>query len=307
MRNNNVLVIGNPTIDRIVYRDHVEHGFGGGVYYTHLFLYWNSIRHDIVVSSPYWVVEKLFKDYIDNLYVYNTNSIPEYILDYRGSSRKLYIVDEGVAIPESIIPYRRYDVIVLNPVYREISYNLLRKTRNLSATLAIDIQGFIRSSSHEGRIVFYCSRDINEIIMYPDIIHMSIEEYVFINKYCGGELIKEALRKKPDKIIIVSNSWRGGFIVTKDKTIIYKPHRIKCDETGAGDTLLAAITIQYTRTRELIDSIKQAILQTACMLKHRRNTITDYISCIEREEYLPEEIIEKPHRDLLPLPTTAHQ
>lgn len=278
------LVIGNFTYDKILINHSLLHRVGGGVFYSIKALsIYNNLSIDIVSWAPiHYIVENKDLGNVDEKHLFYTNKLHYFTLNYSiNGDRSIFLENKGYSLMDSIIPSNFYDLTIVDPVFQEVNYPIMKKARIYTKTLAIDIQGFIRST-RERTILYKCTNSLFDIIELADIIHMNNNEYLFIVNKCG----RDPSLYNRNKIVIVTNSGNEGFIIFNGSKILFKPYYVEGDETGAGDTFLAHYSINYITTRDAIQSLYRAAIATACTIVYRDNK-DSIIKCIEEEAFKP--------------------
>lgn len=270
----NVIVVGNLTVDEIyVNGEFVKTSIGGGAYYGSMAL--RALGLKPVVLSNIAIVQKKIveKEGLRSIYGLYTNSPPIFRLNYVGAERVLQLLSPGTRIPDTLFPCDRYDLVLINPVYHDITLSLMKKAGNTSAYVALDVQGLVRKVGESGsRVELAYNEDAWEYIEFADIIHADYNEATALT---GASTINEAIeiilsKHGKDKIWLLTYGGEKPIVVITSKTMhLIDPPKINnvVDETGAGDTFLAAFTIYYIITHDLIYSIRKSLELTSLKLR----------------------------------------
>ncbi len=285
-KKSNVLLVGNPSFDEIVFDGEVIHRVGGGIYYSLKVLRKIPLLDiDIITSTdPYTFIKLSSLTGIHRINVYPSKTAFYYKLIYRNGDRSLYLLEKSNKLIESFIDSRIYDLAIVTPIYNEVMSSLLKKVWMQSEIVAIDIQGFIRERDYSGRIHYTCNPDLYDLIDYADIIHMNIDEAIYFIKCLGLKSLEE-LVAYDELLFIITDSWRPFYIIFDKQILMIKPIRVQGDETGAGDTYLSAFSIYYYLLRDITLAAKYA-----CSLTTQKILYSDIKDINDLESYMPREI-----------------
>ncbi|RLG81593.1 MAG: hypothetical protein DRO40_09405 [Thermoprotei archaeon] len=285
-KKSNVLLIGNPSFDEIVFDGKVIYRVGGGIYYSLKVLKKIPLLDiDIITSTdPYIFIKLSSLTNTHRISIYPSKTPFYYKLVYRDSDRVLYLLEKSNKLLESLMGSRIYDLAIVTPIYNEVMTSLLKKVWMQSEIVAIDIQGFIREKNYSGKIHYTCSPVLYDLIDYADIIHMNMDEATYFIKCLELGSLEELIMYN-DLLFIISDSWRPLYIIFDKQILMIKPIRVQGDETGAGDTYLSAFSIYYYLLRDVTLAAKYASsLTTQKILYGDIKDINDL------ESYMPREI-----------------
>lgn len=140
------LVVGHVVRDIVKKGNKVLERLGGGAYYSALAL---SRFCDVEILTSFsnlpeeWIKEL---ESMAKLQVVPSETTTTYELTYLdGNRRRLKLLERASPIEE--LPDGEYDVLLMNPVAREVPPALVTSALKKFPFVAVDIQGFIRSSS----------------------------------------------------------------------------------------------------------------------------------------------------------------
>ena len=285
-KKSNVLLIGNPSFDEIVFDGNVIHRVGGGIYYSLKVLKKIPLLDvDIITSSdPYTFIKLSSLSNISRISVYPSKTAFYYKLVYRNDNRELYLLEKSNKLLESFIGSRIYNLAIVTPIYNEVMISLLKKVWIYSEIVAVDIQGFIREKDYGGRIHYTCTHDLHDLIDYADIIHMNIDEAIYFIKCLGLKSLDE-LVAYDGTLFIITDSWRPFYIIFDKRILMIKPIRAQGDETGAGDTYLSTFSIYYYLLRDVALAAKYASSLTV-----QKILFGDIEDISDLKTYMPREI-----------------
>ncbi|BDR91363.1 PfkB family carbohydrate kinase [Vulcanisaeta souniana] len=240
-------IVGHAAID-IIKRGAVLRKSPGGAP-TYCSFYLRQLGVDLL---PISVVGRDFSEYImeyarrnipvDRICVSDGCGTTSYeITYYNDSSRKLrllsrcrdFVLDDLRNLP---------GVVVVNPIAREVSLEVLEYIRSNTEFVGVDIQGFIRVFNKDNYVSTAANTDaLTKIIKVSDVIKMSIDDLQMPDV---NILVNSLARQFPSKAIILSMGARGSlmlhnghkFQVSTDSVVHVR------DPTGAGDVLTCMIT-----------------------------------------------------------------
>lgn len=256
------LVIGHLTRDIIIKAGKCFERAGGGAYYSALAL---SRFGEVTVLTKLggdFPGEFLngFKEKVE-LVVLPSNKSTTYELRYlNDDERILKLLARGDEIaPHELPDLRRFDLILANPVAREIPVETLEILKGHS--LAVDLQGFVRE--------FRDGVEIGEMdpgyLRGVKILHADINEVSAL----GSLENAISILKNNVEVALISDGSNRGIALWREKIYAYYPPEINVkDSTGAGDTFLAAFSYFYGKY-PFIQALKMANAFTALFLERR--------------------------------------
>lgn len=169
---------------------------------------------------------------------------------------------------------------ILNPVLREIPYQLIRTIKPYTLIIAADLQGFIRTYDSDGVIKYIDVEDIEYMIRYLDIIHTSIDELKKSYKTLEEEKILKitsSISKRNRSFIIITRGVKTPIVIERGRIYeVEERYMDRCrkgyDTTGAGDYFLGILFVKYIEIWDIIESTIEAYLET-CRWVSRRSLI----------------------------------
>lgn len=264
MRRIKILLIGNMTYDEIHYvdRDLLYHRVGGGVLHSSS-VFAKNPKVDVTVATNLTTHQYMLLKYdigVGNIIGQHTGDVPLFKLIYSGDERRLKLGSPGTIIVDTVIPNETWDTAILEPVYHEVTYSLVKRVRRLAKVVALDLQGLVRFKREDGSIVLSKNELSYDIVAESDIIHATYEE---LNAFTGYEDFYKSMNKVArlysDKIWLITKGDNLIWMIHEGKIIPYDPPKIEpVDETGAGDVLLSAFTIKYVETLDPYEALEYA-------------------------------------------------
>ncbi len=156
--------------------------------------------------------------------------------------------------------------VIVNPVIKEISLELVRKIKSMSRFLAIDMQGFVREHN-DGLVKYSWSDESYEVVKLANLIHLSIDELP-PNKDVLEAI--DLLRSLTKATVVISMDFRGSVVAIEDGKVHRVPALPGIDgySTGTGDVMLATMTYSLVSGYDVLTSI--ALGTVAAGLRVRR-------------------------------------
>lgn len=180
------------------------------------------------------------------------------------------------------IPRHYYDskIFFLCPMDHEINPIEIKKIRNLSKVMAVDIGGYGGSTSAtypEEKSGY----QIKELCPFFDIVKGSIEDYthIFGLNFDNEKEISRKIIEWGAKISLVTLGEKGSFVKTKDKEhyIPAFPTPIEdiIDRTGAGDCFSAGFLSKYLTNNDPYVSAIYASATTSYVIEHSGGVVLE--------------------------------
>jgi sugar/nucleoside kinase (ribokinase family) len=143
---------------------------------------------------------------------------------------------------------KKFDIIHVNPLFKEVDQELLRKARRKCGLLSLDIQGILRN---ERNGVMYLEKldDREAWLEGVDIVHLSDAESNFVSEKSDPEGLCEDLKSLGPRIVLYTMGAAGSYVLGREfnKIPAFKVKEI--DPTGAGDVYSIAFDIIYSETK----------------------------------------------------------
>lgn len=258
----NICIIGNPTIDLIQIDGIETKSFGGTI--TFILPWITTIlpysRIEIFCSGP-----KNCLDHLKNLknvttHIQKSEKLAEFKLIYHNQSRQLIISQEPEKIKFEFFlqnrPRYKPDLILICPIFNEISNEFLSNLKNMYADslISIQAQGFVRSKNLENQIKITDWKPSKNLFETSNIFVISLEE-ITKNMF-------DFLFQFPQIHRIITMGAKGAVILSENAlikdNILIDAFSIesskKINPTGAGDVFFVCTTISYFFTRKIEQS-----------------------------------------------------
>ena len=246
---NKFLSIGN--IDKAINKTHAgqEITFGGGTYngITAIELGWdatiltrgNEELRDWIIELEDRDIRILLQEDEATLSVFNDHTSGEMVQTLLKKTGKIvFNLDEN------------FDIIHLNPLYKEVDVDLINKARKKCKLLSLDVQGIVREEKQNGIVGWKFLENREEWFKNLDILKVGEAEVEFVSKEIDPKKICEDLKSFGPKIIVLTFGRKGSVILGKEFYNIPALAVKEIDPTGAGDVYSTAFAIKYFETKD---------------------------------------------------------
>lgn len=158
---------------------------------------------------------------------------------YINNVRISKLIEEPKKYDGKLPDLANFDVIFVNPVYREFEIGLLESIASRARTV-VDVQGFVRLARNDRIEIATISKCELDAIENCWAVHISIDEL-------------SAFKVLPQKPLTAITFGEEGAKIRLGNTEYYIPaYRVKGDPTGAGDFFTLALITEYLKSRDLI-------------------------------------------------------
>jgi len=144
---------------------------------------------------------------------------------------------------------KKFDIIHVNPLFKEVDRELLRRARKKCGLLSLDIQGILRN---ERNGVMYLEKLEERAAWLEgiDVVHVSESESDFVSEKDSPEEICEDLKSVGPKIVLYTMGAAGSYVLGREFNKIPAFKVKEVDPTGAGDVYSVAFDIFYSETHD---------------------------------------------------------
>lgn len=233
-----IVIVGNPTLDKVVLRDgSVRFSIGGPPYYIGMALAELGYR-PLAVGVVGRGIKRAVEDLLGSIGVV-PRLIPDeetttFELDYRHVPRRVRLLRKPSA---RIVGVPRGRLCIVAPVFDEALEVVPPCVLN-----ALDVQGFVRSGVW---------RDWREY----HVLHVSIDDV---------ELDESSLRRMSrGRTVLYTLGPKGLYIYRDGKATRLEVDGVEGDETGAGDTFLAVFSARTMEGWDALDAACDAARRVA--------------------------------------------
>jgi sugar/nucleoside kinase (ribokinase family) len=150
------------------------------------------------------------------------------------------------------------DAVHVTPVLNEVDHGVFKELEEAGCRISIDAQGFIRTSSVDGRVHHVKRMLPDNVLRRVDYVHMNVDEQFFFL----SRDVKELFEINPGMIVELTNSEHGSMIVYKQGCFYTPIVEVETlDPTGAGDVYAAVFLAKHLETGSLLES---SLYASAC-------------------------------------------
>lgn len=267
---NDLTIVGTITIDRLHFRDHTRESFGGAPWFATELSDLSGIKVGIVTNvGKDFPIEKISKPILKASKIDATHKktttldifpdqkgVPAIVKDLTGRIRSLDSL-EG-------------KVVVVSPLFQEVSTKLIKKLKKKFTTIVIDIQGFTRPPFKQNIKLSDKMKkepkELSQLCKVADIIKFNENE---LNAVLPGLSLRKkltALHSWGVNNIVITQADKACLISRSNeqlKTVPVKPVETS-DTVGAGDKFLILLGTFLAKNNSLENSVinAQRSLQT---------------------------------------------
>lgn len=253
------LVIGNLTKDIIKTENGERRTFGGTASYASITA--SKLGCDTHVLSrgnselDNWV--GILKIHGISIELQDSKKVTCFINDYTDGQRNQYLLSDAGKIDYNRA--EKIDVTHIGPVFNEISLECIKRARENSRIVSLDVQGFVRGL--EGKRVidkFWEKRD--DFLRYVDLLKLGWNEIRSVSSKADHEEVFHELKDLGVKVVELTFSEEGSIISGKETHKIPAYRTKLVDKTGSGDVFATAFAIKYFKTK---DELKSGLFASA--------------------------------------------
>lgn len=251
-------VIGHAAIDLITRNNKQYQSPGGPPTYCSFYL--RQVDINVIPTS---VVGFDFEDYLKE-YINRKIDISNIIIDEncRTTSYEITYIDGGRRKMRLLARCRNISIndikslpkiVVVNPIAREISLDVLTYIKNNVEFLGIDVQGFTRDFLKDGLVINKVSlNELLPVINAADVIKIGIDDVSRLS-------INELMRFK-DKFVVISKGPEGAVLIHDGRSYDLNVNGLvnAVDPTGAGDVLTCSLTYLLGKGEDILWSFTYA-------------------------------------------------
>ena len=247
-----VAIVSSFTLDSIDGRRCI----GGPAYYSTVALL-HYCSDDILLVGPAGRVHEVFAEKVGARLILTSREVPLFELRYVGGrgDRVVRLARSGgeISISSRTLEGLRGSLIIVSPVYREVSIPTLRGLRGVAGLLALDIQGLVRETGVNGVVRNRWDPRVYEAVKLADVVHADLSEAPTPS---DAVTAAELLSRRSRGVVMVSMG-ASGLIAVRSGEAVYVPALpdIEGDATGTGDILLSIAAYELSRGGEWLTAI----------------------------------------------------
>jgi len=247
--NNTFLTISNIAIGTIKTLSKEEVDFGGGAYscIAAKKLGWSStiLTRGNDKLKP-WI--KKLEDIGVKVLLQQDKSNTSFYNDYTSGARAQKLLGKTSKINFDLND--KFDVIHINPLFKEVDMQLIEKAKKACKLLSLDVQGLVREEK-DGFVFGKFLENRNEWLRNVDILKVGEEEAKFVSEEKDYESICRDFQCLGPKIVALTLGERGSIVLAKEFYHIPAFPTNVIDPTGAGDVYAVAFLISYFETNDV--------------------------------------------------------
>lgn len=283
-----VLLIGNLTIDQNISNGNIYQGPGGSVYFAAKTF--QNLGFVPTVISPYG---KDFSKYtLEECNIFPSVALNDKTLTFKNiylstGERKQEIINAEFSgfsnIWDSVnLDNKKFKIVVVAPILDNISKELIVQIKNtFPKSLNVLLpQGFYRGIDNNGKIFSQNWKESEEISKLFDVIVVSEKDWYGIDKIAS-------IWSKNCKVSVVTKESKGCSVYQKGKVSNFGGYIVDdiVDSTGSGDIFAAAFSFMYSKSEDIGISADFANATAALSLRYHSNQLqysySDIISFIK--------------------------
>jgi len=269
-----VVVIGGVTLDENVVGGVAWRGVGGGAAYASYVLAALGARVGLVTRVSRDVGEVLLRalasvaDMVDmNGLVVGDVEVPVFRNVYSGEERRQEAVRGSYVLgPKDLPPgYLSARLFLVTPVLGEVSPVLLESLLQRGASVAVDIQGFVRELRPDGSVAMASSLRIPLAGLM--LLKAGVDELPAVSPRGVSPLLSTGI-----EFVAVTLGRRGSIVYVgrEGRAHSFSPPRVRTvDATGAGDVYVAVLAYELARGRDVVEAGRLATAAAAYSTQFR--------------------------------------
>jgi len=141
-----------------------------------------------------------------------------------------------------------FDIIHVNPLYKEIGMKIVRRTRKQSKLLSVEVAGLVRDVRN-GIVEANFLKNREEWLEGVDIVHFSDRERRFMSRETKPRRICEDVQSCGPRIVLYTLGANGAMVLGSGFYKIPAFKIVEVDPTGAGDVFTTTFAIRYFETK----------------------------------------------------------
>lgn len=254
-----IVVVGGVTLDENVVGGVAWRGVGGGAAYASYVLAALGARVGLVTRVSCDVGEMLLRalapvaDMIDtDGLVVGDVAVPAFRNVYSGEERRQEAMRGSYVLGPKDLPssYLSAKLFLVTPVLGEVSPALLESLLRRRASVAVDVQGFVRELGPNGSVTKAPSLRIPLAGLM--LLKAGVDELPAASPRGINSLLSAGI-----EFVAVTLGKRGSVIYVgrKEKAHSFSPPRVRTvDTTGAGDVYTAILAYELARGRDVVEA-----------------------------------------------------
>lgn len=255
----NLVVVGNLTIDRIVFDEEPRLEMGGPPAYAMVAPALGAEKVGIVsnVGSdfPKSYLSQLTDAGLDISGITQHDETTQFVNKYtKEGSRTQEVKTVGHGITITDVPDHLWDTqwMHISPVLQEVEPAIITKAKQMEAIVSVDVQGFVRKRTSEQDHSISPSqwKSFPDVAQDIDVLKADIDEICHLTKQTTFEKAAKVAHEMGCNLVLITRGQEGSFLYFNDRLheIPALPPDIVADHTGSGDVFAISFIIEYQRT-----------------------------------------------------------
>lgn len=261
---NDLTIIGTITLDRLHFRDHTRESFGGAPGFAIELSQSSKLQIGIATNvgkdfPTKRIPSNIFKASGINIVKGDTTTL-DIFPDQEGVQARVKNFTGEIKNIDSLIG----KVVLISPLFQEVSIKSIEKLRKKFTTIIIDIQGFTRPPFRQNMKLSDSIKTepkaLSQLCKIADVIKFSENELDAILPELSLEEKLKTLHTWGLKNIVVTQSRRGCLISESNSKVKTIPTRTinTSDTIGAGDKFLILLGTFIAKNNSFKDSVIEA-------------------------------------------------
>ncbi len=256
----NLVVVGNLTIDRIVFDEEERQEMGGPPAYAMVAPALGAEKVGIVsnVGSnfPKNYLSQLTESGLDISGISHQKDTTQFVNKYnKDGTRTQEVTTIGHHITITDIPTHFWDShwMHISPVLKEVESSIITKAKQIGAYVSVDVQGFVRkrTSEQDHRISPSQWQSFPDVAKDIDILKADLDEICHLTQQTTFEKGAKVAHEMGCDLILITRGQEGSFLYSNDQLyeIPALSPAIVVDHTGSGDVFVISFIIEFQRTK----------------------------------------------------------
>ncbi|MFX0079189.1 MAG: carbohydrate kinase family protein [Candidatus Hermodarchaeota archaeon] len=255
----NLVVVGNLTIDQIVFDEEERQEMGGPPAYAMVAPALGAEKVGIVsnVGSnfPKNYLSQLTNAGLDISGIIHQEDTTQFVNKYnKDGTRTQEVLTVGHDITITDIPAHFWDSqwMHISPVLQEVESSLITRAKQTGMYVSVDVQGFVRKrTSEQDHSISPCQwQSFPDVAKDIDVLKADLDEICHLTKQTTFEKGAEVAHEMGCDFVLITCGQEGSFLYSNDglHEIPAIPPDIVVDHTGSGDVFAISFGIEFQRT-----------------------------------------------------------
>jgi sugar/nucleoside kinase (ribokinase family) len=256
----NLVVVGNLTIDRIVFDEDQRFEMGGPPAYAMVAPALGMEKVGIVskVGSdfPKSYLSQLTGAGLDISGITHQRDTTQFVNKYnKDGTRTQEVPTVGQDIIITDIPAHFWDSqwMHISPVLQEVESSIITKAKQKGAHVSVDVQGYVRkrTSKQDHRITSSQWKSFPDVAKDIDVLKADLDEICHLTQQTTFDKGAQVAHEMGCNLVLITRGQEGSFLYANDRLyeIPALAPDIVSDHTGSGDVFAISFIIEFQRTK----------------------------------------------------------